>query len=130
MKETKSNRTLEAKRRAHAGCKRTPQPPLASAWRSAEDMRTTGLLLLIAGLACGGWSAATFVMRNTYFRPLADSPAYVAAREAGDQLARDLFYPTIASSGALVALGGTLLFRKRKEPIQSPQTTRVSSPRV
>ena len=27
------NQTLEAKRRAHAGCNRTPQPPLASAWR-------------------------------------------------------------------------------------------------
>jgi hypothetical protein len=87
-------------------------------------MRVTGLLLLIAGLACGGWSAATFVMRNTYFRPLAGSPAYVAARDAGDQLAQDLFYPAILSSGALVALGSVILFRKRKEPIQQSETTR------
>jgi len=87
-------------------------------------MRITGLLLLIAGLACGAWSAATFVMRNTYFRPLASSPAYVAARDAGDQLAHDMFYPAILSSSALVALGGVLIFRKKKEPIQLPETTR------
>jgi len=92
-------------------------------------MRLLGIFLTLVGLGCAGWSTATYVFKNTYFRPLADASVaretYSLAVDAGSLLAEDLFLPAIVSSTALVACGlGIVLKRRKKAPNQLPETTR------
>jgi len=82
----------------------------------------------------GAWLSATFLMRNTYFRPLAtpigDASAYAVARESGDRLAKDLFYPAIFVSGMVVTCGVIAILRSKKGPNQAllPTTMTVTAP--
>jgi hypothetical protein len=72
-------------------------------------MRLFGAFLAVTGVLFGIWIGAVYIMRNTYFRPLApegiEAGYYAIARDCADRLAKDLFYPSISASLLLIFTG-------------------------
>ena len=76
-------------------------------------MRWLSVLFVLAAVASAGWLSFVFLMRRTYFRPLAhpdaESSAYQLALSQGELLASD-FYGVGVFCSILLAIAGVLLF--------------------